>query len=293
LYGHTPAKDFGPLSLKTVRERMIDAGLSRGVVNQRVGRVRRMFRWCVENELVPPSVLEGLRAVRGLEKGRSRARETAPVKPVPPAWVEAVLPFLRPQVAAMVQLQLHSGMRPGELVRVRAVDIDMTGKVWLYRPGSDQGPEGEHKTAHRGHARVVPLGPRCQAIVREYLKTDVSAYLFSPSEVMTEFHAELRRNRKTKVQPSQLSRKKAKPKRKPGERYTTGTYARAIRRACEKAGVPHWHPHQLRHTKGTEIRREAGLDAARAVLGHRTPKVTEVYAEIDQEKAAAVMERLG
>jgi integrase len=54
-----------------------------------------------------------------------------------------------------------------------------------------------------------------------------------------------------------------------------------------------WHPHQLRHAKATEIRREFGLDEARAVLGHRTPVVTEVNAEIDQAKAAAVMERLG
>jgi hypothetical protein len=57
--------------------------------------------------------------------------------------------------------------------------------------------------------------------------------------------------------------------------------------------LPPWHPHQLRHTKATEIRRAVGLDAARAVLGHRSPAVTEVYAELDQTKAAEVMERLG
>jgi integrase len=293
LYGHTLAKDFGPLSLKSVREKMIEAGLCRGVVNQRIGRVRRMFRWCVENELVPPSVLEGLRAVRGLEKGRSRARETEPVKPVPLAWVEAVLPLVRPVVVAMIRLQLHSGMRPGEVVRLRALDIDMIGKVWFYRPGSDVGPEGEHKTAHRGYGRVVPLGPRCQVIIRAHLKSDLSAYLFSPAEAMEALRAEQRQQRKTKVQPSQQSRKKKRPKRKPGQRYTVGAYAYAVRRACLKAGVPHWHPHRLRHNAATEIRREAGLDAARAVLGHRTPAVTEVYAEIDTAKAAAVMERLG
>ena len=57
--------------------------------------------------------------------------------------------------------------------------------------------------------------------------------------------------------------------------------------------VPHWHPNQLRHTKATEIRREAGLDAARVVLGHRSPQITEIYAEIDLNKAAEVMARLG
>lgn len=57
--------------------------------------------------------------------------------------------------------------------------------------------------------------------------------------------------------------------------------------------MPHWHPHQLRHNKATEIRREAGLDAARVVLGHRSPQITETYAEIDVNKAAEVMARLG
>jgi integrase len=54
-----------------------------------------------------------------------------------------------------------------------------------------------------------------------------------------------------------------------------------------------WRPNQLRHTKATELRRECGLDAARAVLGHRSPQITEVYAEIDLAKAAQVMEKLG
>ena len=74
LYGHTAAKDFGPLSLKTIRQRMIEDDLCRGVINQRIGRVRRMFRWAVESELVPPSVFQGLQAVRGLQRGRSAAQ---------------------------------------------------------------------------------------------------------------------------------------------------------------------------------------------------------------------------
>jgi hypothetical protein len=45
----------------------------------------------------------------------------------------------------MVRLQLLTGMRSGELFIMRAADIDTIGKVWLYRPGSDQGPHGTHK----------------------------------------------------------------------------------------------------------------------------------------------------
>ena len=32
--------------------------------------------------------------------------------------------------------------------------------------------------------------------------------------------------------------------------------------------IPHWHPNQLRHNAATRLRREFGLDMARAVLGH-------------------------
>jgi hypothetical protein len=39
--------------------------------------------------------------------------------------------------------------------------------------------------------------------------------------------------------------------------------------------------------------RGLSLDAARVVLGHPSPAITEVYAELDIAKAAEVMERLG
>jgi integrase len=308
VYGDTFACNFGPLALKAVQRSFADGnwmtdkerarwskkgwpiGCCRGVVNQRVGRIRNIFRWGVENELVPATVLFALKAVRGLQLGRTDARETEPIRPVPVDQVYKILPFLRPQVAAMVQLQLLTGMRPGELVVMRAIDIDTTGKVWLYRPGSDQGAHGAHKTAHHGFSRVIPIGPRGQEIVKRFLKPDLYAYLFCAWEAVVSLRAEQRARRKTKVQPSQQNRKKRRPKWK---HYRVGSYGLAIARACEKAGVPHWHPHQLRHTKATEIRREAGLDAARAVLGHRSPRITEVYAELDAGKAAEIMERLG
>src|SRR5262249_10171384 len=152
-------------------------GLARGVVNQRVGRIVRAFKWGVENELVPVAVLQSLKAVRGLAKGRSPARETAPVKPVPESYVDAVLPFVLSPVRAMIQLQRVTGMRPGEACVMRACDIDMTGPVWLYRTE-------QHKTSWRGHQRVIALGPRAQEIVRPFLKLDTQAYLFSPREAV-------------------------------------------------------------------------------------------------------------
>jgi integrase len=201
-----------------------------------------------------------------------------------------------PTLQDMVQLQLLTGARPGEICNLRACDIDMSGKVWLHKPRY-------HKTAHRGHERTIPIGPRGQEIVRRRLKPNTQVPLFSPQDTLHEKWERDRRERKTKIYPFEQKRKKGRPRRIESDKYSPVAYAIAVRRAIIKANkqraeqelspIPHWHPHQLRHTKATEIRREAGLDAARAVLGHRSPQVTEVYAEIDEQKAIAVAAKLG
>jgi integrase len=310
LYAHTPAAEFGPLALKAVRQHMIDQGLSRKVVNQRVRRIKAMFRWAESEELVPPSTTHALSTVAGLRAGRSAATERQPVTPVPREVVEATLPFLRPVVVDMVRLQLLCGMRPGEVVNIRGLDIDTTGPVWLFRPGSDRGPRGAHKTAWRGHERVIPIGPRGQEIVRRYLKPDPHAYLFSPAEAVQAFHAERGRRRRTKVPPSQARRPRtAAPRRKPKDRYTVASYGRAVARACNRADrdahkkdpavpadrvvVPHWHPHQLRHSFGTEVRRRFGAEAAQTSLGHRQMAATEIYAEKNLALAVEIAASIG
>lgn len=55
----------------------------------------------------------------------------------------------------------------------------------------------------------------------------------------------------------------------------------------------HWHPHQLRHNAATFLRKEFGLETARIILGHRSAAITEVYAELDQQKAMEAIVRVG
>ncbi|NQT18866.1 MAG: tyrosine-type recombinase/integrase [Planctomycetes bacterium] len=166
-------------------------------------------------------------------------------------------------------------------------NLDMSGKLWLYRPSS-------HKTEHYGHERVIELGPKTQGIIKEFLKPDLGAFLFSPADATEERNAERRRNRKTPITPSQARRKrKACPKKQPGDHYTTASYGRCIALACEKAGVPRWTSHQLRHSYATRIRKEHGIESARILLGHRSMAVTEVYSEIDRTKVARVVARVG
>jgi hypothetical protein len=94
LYGHTPVRAFGPVALDAVRQQMIRQGWCRTRVNKQVGRIKRVFRWAVGRELVDVRVSQALACLGGLQRGRTEARETDPVRPVPLTDVLATLPHL-------------------------------------------------------------------------------------------------------------------------------------------------------------------------------------------------------
>lgn len=113
-----------------------------------------------------------------------------------------------------------------------------------------------------------------------------AAPVFSPVRERAERYKRLRAGRKSKVQPSRVSRAGKRPRRAPSKEYERHTLTNAVAVACVKAGVPHWHPNQLRHLHATEVRRRFGLEAAQAALGHARADVTQVYAERDLALAA-------
>ena len=163
-YGTCPVRDFGPRKLKHIRQDLVELGHCRTNINRMVDRLKRMFTWGVSEEYVAPTIALALSSVKGLRKGRTDANESKPVEPVDDAIVQATLPYLPPTVAAMVQLQLLTGARPGEICAMRPSDVTLgTDGVWRYTPQS-------HKTEHYGKQRRIHLGPRAQAILRPYLE---------------------------------------------------------------------------------------------------------------------------
>ncbi|MBY0587891.1 site-specific integrase [bacterium] len=288
LYGHTSATSFGPKALKAVRQRMIELGWCRKLINARINRIRRAFKWAVSEELIPASVFEGLRSVAGLSAGRSEAREKEPVRPVSDEHARGVFPFVSTQVQAIIGLQLLTGMRPGEVIRMRGDSICRQGRVWTYHPE-------RHKTAYCGKSREIYLGPKAQEALKPFLaQKKPEEYLFSPRDAQAEKNANRRLLRKSPMTPSQKARQpKASPKKTPGDHYTVDSYRRAIRYGAQRAGVSPWHPNQLRHTCATDVRREFGLDAAQVILGHQHARTTEIYAEQNRHLGHLVAERFG
>ena len=174
-YGKELACNFGPLALKAIRKQMVKDGHSRRYVNDHVDRIKRMFKWAVGEQLVSAEVYNALVTVPGLLRGRTEARETAPVLPVDDATVEATLPHLPSVIADMVRFQRITGCRPAEVCIVRPCDLDRSGEVWTYQPES-------HKTEHHGRERIIFVGPKAQAVLLRYLARDSQAFCFRPCD---------------------------------------------------------------------------------------------------------------
>lgn len=282
LYGSVTVTEFGPRSLKAVQQRMVAAGWCRTSINKNISRIRSVFKWGVASEIVPPSILNGLQALRGLLQGRCDAKENPPKRPVPDTDIEAVRERVSSPVKALIDLQLLTGARSGELVGLRAVDIDTSKPVWSCT--LDQ-----HKTSHHGRERVLHFGPRSQAVLQPFLSDrPVDAFLFSPIEGVRELNDRAPTHRRENQLPNERT-----TDRKVTECYTTASYRRAIERACKAAKIPTWSPHRLRHNAGTRLRKEFGIETARAALGHTSAAVTEIYAELDFNKVADVMAKVG
>jgi integrase len=268
LHRDTPTDQVHIADLLAVRQALIEHrpdhkqgrqapnGLSRRTINDRMARIKRLFRWGVEQRLVPGSTWHELSALRGLPKGRSGVRDNPPIEAVPWSLVEAVLPFLVPTIADAVQLQWWSGMRPAEVLAMTRRQLDTNGTTWLYKLA-------KHKGSWRDRERIVALGPKAQEILRSRLRLEQDGPLFSGRDAWNEHRQRQRAARATGEtrQMRERDRRAAAHAALVAEQLTVDEYRRAIHRACDDAEVPRWSPHRLRHAAGTRIAKEAGIDA--------------------------------
>ena len=290
LYGTLPAKDFGAIQYRAVRQWWLsDPNRSRSYVNKQMRRLLRILKWSVGAGMMPPDNYAVCKCVDPLKAGRTTAKEAEPVMPVDTKLVESTLKHMTQVVGDMVRFQMLVGCRPGEVVKIKPSMVDRAESVWKIKLA-------EHKTAYRGKSRTLYVGPRAQEVLRKYLLRGADDYCFTPIE-----SEQQRRQAATaacKTPPScgnrvGTNRIGRKPRKAPGKCFTTGTYARSVKQACLRAKLDHWHPNQLRHAAATAIRKQFGLEAAQVLPGHSSADVTQVYAERDTSKAVEVALKIG
>jgi hypothetical protein len=120
--------------------------------------LRGVFKWAASEELLPPSIWQGLQAVAGLREGQAN-RE--------PLTHEAVA----------VKVLYHCGARPSELLTLRIGDIDRTGTIWVAHIE-------RHKNRAKGKQRNLVFGAKSQALLAPMLLKPADAYIFTTAEVI-------------------------------------------------------------------------------------------------------------
>ena len=307
-YGATSAAKFGPLALQRLRVEMVGKKWVRSTVNDRVRIVQAAFKWAVSQEMVCPEVHTALSCVVPLKRGELGVREGRKVRPVDESHVEATLPHVSAPVAAIIRVQLLTAARGGELFDMRPMDLDTTGRVWVYTPES-------HKTEHLGHSRTIYLGPQAQEVITPLLKgRSLDACIFDPRDAEGRTGSVAKHSRYDKNSykraiergcdrafppPARLARGRVPAKGRKRYRLETHREWKARLTPAQRTELKkwqkerRWHPHQLRHTAATKLRKEFGIEAARNMLGHRSAKVTEIYAERDHGQALKIAGKIG
>ncbi len=246
LYGRRHVADLSHPEMLRVRDYLIERGLAVKTINSYLGYIRRLMKWALDEALIGAQAKAELSQVSNIKRGRSSARDTEDVRPVAPEFVKAVQKALPPSLADMIQVQLLTGMRPGEVCIMRWEDIERRTKVWVYRPT-------DHKNLWRRQPRAVVIGPRAQKILSKY--EGQASFVFSPRLALAERYRAAQKNA-------------VELPRTIGDHWHREAYTRAIARVCEALKIPTWSPNRLRHNCATEVRRHFGISAARAVLGH-------------------------
>lgn len=187
LYPDLPANEFGPIALKAVRQIMIgvqtrtirkkevNVQWTRRYINMSVSRIRRMFKWAVENELVDERVLIRLQAVAPLMEGRTDAKEHIPRDAVSQDAIDRVRTKVPARTRDMIDIWLLTGARPGELVKLTGEMIDRTS---YQKKGVWVAELADHKMVHKKKRRVLVFGPKAQLILSRYMSADPSKRLF-------------------------------------------------------------------------------------------------------------------
>ena len=150
-------------------------------------------------------------------------------------------------VRVTVEMLLRTGLRVSEFTGLRADAVVLIGA----------GPWLHVPVGKLGEDRYLPLHPQLVTLIDAYRARHVP-----PGHRL--------------LLPGENGR--------PLDRHTV---TRMINRAGAAAGLPHIHPHQLRHTLATQaINRGMSLEAIAALLGHRSLDMTLRYAKIASRTVA-------
>jgi len=232
-YREWPVSGFGADELYAVQAAMVEYRYDRGNgrstaytrsgINKVIGYVHRVWQWGIGRRITTEDQKQLLKEVRPLRTGQTAARDTTRRSLVTEDEFEKVAQHATTVVAEMLRLIWLTAMRPGEVCRMRPFDIlRKDADCWLYIPGREKSPVGDHKTAHRQRVRAIPLAGQAQKILAPRIRRcKAKDYIFSPAEAMDETWTQRSADRKTPLSCGNRpgTNRKEHPMIRPGKMY--------------------------------------------------------------------------
>ena len=302
-YDNWTIQDFGPEELKDVQEAMQNYQYQRGKnrahytrrgVNDNLKHIRAIWGWGVGRELVTYSQAKRLEEVKTLRIGQGL--DVPKRRKITEQEFRRVVRAVNSVVGDMLRLAWSTAMRPGEICKMRPFDIIRDDPdCWLYVPGRDKSPLGEHKTMRFGRLRVITLTATAQKILHQRIKDFTSKeYVFKPADAIKEMNQGRAENRRTPLSYGNRpgTNRKSHPMITPGERYTANSLRIACRRGCARAGVETFTLYDLRRSAATGTRSILGKEAAKVLLGHTKTDTTDIYLLDEVQEAIKISKSL-
>ena len=302
-YLQWPVENFGPDELRKVVEAMKDYRYTRGKkelqytrrgINDNLKQILTIWRWGVGREFVKHSHAIRLEEIKPLRLGQGIENQKRPK--ITQREFDKVVDQVNSVVADMLRLMWYTAMRPGEVCKMRPFDILRDDpQCWLYVPGRDKSPVGDHKTTRFGRMRVITLTAEAQKILEGRITNFKSkAYVFKPIDAIEEMYDIRAQNRVTPMSCGNKpgTNRKEHPMIKPGECYTANALRIACQRGCKRAGVEPFKPYDLRRSVATATRARLGKEAAKVLLGHTKTDTTDIYLLDEVQEAMKIAKQL-
>lgn len=267
---------------------------SRGYLNKLLSQWKRIIHYGINAGYIRPEIWSAIKDYPLVKENDVAAPPSLPRREaVDDKTINYTLLILPPTVARFVRFLRGTGARPSELCRIQVKDlVRLEDGLYLFTPD-------KHKTATKGKNRYIAFSHSESAEIEKVIANkSPDNYLFSPRDLALEIFERKSKERKTKIQPTQVNRARRKRKNRLArfkENFTTVSIGRALRNrilrfnstAPPDKQIPYWTLYQVRHAAFTANSAVFGIEQAAKIAGHASPDMAKVY---DHSARAAAIE---
>ena len=259
-YCSEPRLAFNRIVVARYRMHLESRGLAANTINQQLAAVRRLAHEAADFGLLSPELAAGISRVKGVKQLGFRSGNWLTVEQCSEVLKQAAGRSLRAKRDyAMLAMLFGCGLRRSELVGLQLDDVQMRQGHWAIVDLIGKG----------GHIRTVPIPAWVKAALDEWVA-------------------------QAGITQGRIFRAVGRAGRVWGKGVSQNVVWYVVKTCCERAGLQHIAPHDLRRTCARLCHSSGGeLEQIQFLLGHASVQTTERYLGSEHEIVVAVNDNLG